>query len=215
MKNWKKIQSIVRRNEMKLWIVIVLGLFWAFWTAKLKVNIVSLKKGKNLSSIEFDVKLGVYLFGFVKILGISLRRDGIHVLGFAFPYRKWKMKEERKEILKSVFQLDLLKSLNIQLEKWNLDLKIGTEEVGMTVFSVFFISTLISALLAKNGKQNTSQKYHYQIRPVYHKNMLEFDFSAQISMRILAGMRFFKVMNQHRKEKEQDTISRKKVPLKI
>ena len=200
---------------MKLLIGIFLGLILAFLTSKLKINIRYLKKEKNSFKIKFNVNLGLYLFGFIKILGISLKEDGVHFLCFRFPYNKMKIDTDSMKILKEFSIWNFLKSLKIRFEKFHLNLKIGTEDMMFTVFLVFALSTFLSILSAKNRKQINLKKFYYKITPIYQVNQLSFEASSQISIQIWNILKSLKTLSESTNEKKEHKVHGKKVPLKI
>lgn len=200
---------------MKVLIGIFLGLILAFLTSKFKINIRYLNKEKHSFSVKFNVNLGIYLFGFIKILGISLKEDGMHFLCFRFPYNKMKIDADSMKILKEFSVWNFLKSLKIKLEKFNLNLKIGTEDMMLTVFLVFALSTFLSILSAKARKQINLKNYYYKITPIYEVNQLSFLFSSQISIKIWNILKSLKSLNETANEKKEYKVHVKKVPLKI
>lgn len=200
---------------MKVWIGIFVGLILAFLTSKLKMNIKYLEKNKNMLKIHFNINLGLYLFGFIKILGISFKEDGIYFLFFQFPYNKMKIDADSVKILKEFSVWNFLKSLQIKLEKFHLNLEIGTEDMMLTVFLVFALSTFLSIFSAKNKKQINSKKYYYKITPIYQTNHLSFELSSKISIRIWNLLKSLKSVNESTNDKEEHNVHGKKVPIKI
>lgn len=184
-------------------------------TSKLKINVKSIKKQENSLNIQFNVNVGLYLFGVVKIFGISLKEDAIHFLFFRFPSNFMKMDQESVKILRNIPFFNLLKLRSFRLEEFHLDLKIGTEDVIVTVFSVFAISTILSILSARNARQIHTKNYDYKITPIYNANLLSFQVSAKMSIKIFQIIKILSFMKKHQKNKELNKFSSPKVPVKI
>ena len=195
---------------MKLGIIIFLIFILLLLTSKIKINVVSFEKKKGSFALKFQVKLGFYLFGWIKILGISGKEEGIHFLGFQIPYRNMKID---KKMIQEVSILSILKSLSFQVDELEMKLKIGTEDMILTVFSVFAISTFFSVLLGKYSHPKKQRKCHYQVMPVYGKNELSFVFSSKISISLFHFLQTFWRIKKMAKSKKK--IHLKNIPLKI
>ena len=164
---------------MRQLICIFFVVILVYMTSKLKINIQSLTKQENSLKIKFRVNVGIYLLGVIKVFGISFKEDGIHFLFFKISYREMKIDQK---MVKEISVWKLLKSLHPKFEQFAFHLKIGSEDVMLTVFSVFAISTFLSMVSAQNRKQINQKNYCYEIMPIYGKNALSFQASSQISM---------------------------------
>ena len=200
---------------MKILIGIFFILILAFLTLKLKINVKWIEKEKNSLKIKFNINLGLYFAGIIKILAISLKEDGVHFLCFRFPYNIVKMDKDSMKILKDFPVFKMLKSLNLKLEQLYFDLELGCEDMIFTTFSVFAISTIVSILFAQQAKQISPKKFHYQIAPVYNTNTLRFRISTKICVKISNLLKILSSLQKYRKIKKQNKISMKKVPIKI
>lgn len=200
---------------MKIWFGIFLGLILAILVSSIKINVMYLTKQKKSLKIRFNVKIGLYLFGFIKIVGISLKEDGIHFLCFTFPYNKMKIDKDSMKFLKNFSLLNILHLLNINLKKFHVDLRIGTENMMLTVFLVFAISTFLSILCAKNRKQINLEKYDYKIRPIYHQNQISFEIATIISISMCNILKTILFARRQTKKKKQDKFYASKIPIKI
>lgn len=200
---------------MKIWLGIFLGLILIMLATHLKINVMYLTKQKKSLKIHFKINFGLYLFGLIKIAGISLKEDGIHFLCFKFPYNKMKIDKDSMKVLKDFSISNLLKSLHLKLEQFHLNLKIGTEEMMLTMFFVFAISTFLSILLAKNCKPTKSKNYDYKITPVYNQNQLSFEFSSKISMKTFHVIQMLILIKQNIKKKKEKNVQTKRVLIKI
>lgn len=167
---------------MKIGISIVFIVIVVLFTSRIKINIPYLNKEPNSFKIKFCINIGLYLFGFLKIFGISLKENEIAFLWFKFSYPKMKIDSTSMKKVKEIYNPKLLQTLNIKLEKFNFSLKIGCEDMIITVFSVFMISTLLSILFAQNSKQINLKNCHYEIIPIYNVNCLSFQASTRISI---------------------------------
>lgn len=200
---------------MNIFISIFFALILIILTSKFKINIKYLQKDQKSLKIHFNVNLGMYLFGFIKIFGITLKEDGIHFLIFRFSYNKIKIDKESIKMVKEFSILDILKSLNLKLEQLNINLNIGCENVMLIVFTVCIISTFLSILSSKNRKQINFKNYYYKITPIYNSNELSFYTSMQISMKILNIIKTLLSTNKNTKKHKQYNFHINKSPIKI
>lgn len=188
---------------MKIWLGVFLGLILIILATHLKINVIYLTKQRKSFKIQFHVNVGLYLFGVIKIAGISFKEDGIYFLGFTLPYNKIKIHKDSIKILKDFSINNLLKSLHLKLEQFHLNFKIGTEEMMLTVFLVFVISTFLSILLSKSCNPMKIKNYDYKITPVYNQNYLSFEFSSKISMKTFHVIQMLTSIKQNAKKKER------------
>lgn len=75
-----------------------------------------------------------------------------------------------KEILKTE-NIKNIKQLEIDIDKFNLKMKIDMVDTMITSLLVALVSTLLSILLAKKIKKYKIEKYNYTITPIYKENI--------------------------------------------
>lgn len=199
---------------MKIGMSVLVAFILTVSLAKLKMKVVGRKRA-NSSKIQFDIKLTLFLFGFLPMGGFSVKEDGVRFLCFKIPFSFLKMDKNRIKGWKDFPILASLKALNFKLEKFNLDLKIGTEDVLFTTFLVFVISTFLSVFCTKHAKKIDLKKYQYDVEPKYQKNVLEFELLSRFSVKIPNLLRALFFMKRWKKQKNTQHMKLKKVPLKI
>lgn len=185
---------------MKILISIFFVVFLLLITSKVKIKVVSLQKERNSKKIDFDVNLGFYLLGFIKVVNIHLKKDGIYFLCWSIPYQNLKMTNLKVKDFKILAILEILKILKVQLNEFKIDLKIGTEDVLLTVFSVFAVSTFLSIFFAKNRKKVNPKNYYYHVVPIYNSNELSFKLSLKLSINMIDFVKVFLVQKQKLRE---------------
>lgn len=201
---------------MKILISILLILWILIATSKFKINVISFKKEKKLSKIDFHVKLGLYVLGIVKIAGVTLKNDGMHFLRFVIPYKKVKIQNIEMRNWKEVSFWDVFKMLDLRFRELEINVGIGTENVMLTIFSVFAISTFLSIFSARNSEKINREKFYYKISPVYQSNELRFEISSKIEMSMMRFIRTLRYINQESKIKKIYKIHiTQKSPLEI
>ena len=128
---------------------------------------------------RLDGKLNIYWFGLVKI--ISLRFDKSILTKYTL--EDFINNKANEKIVKA-FQISDFKILDIKLEKLSFISKIGTEDVRITSFVVFALSSFLTFLVSKNIKKNTVKNYKYKLTPIYlNKNVFSFKLNCIISVK--------------------------------
>ena len=184
----------------------------------LKIDINNLKiynwdKGINKEKLEkeFLINIGLYLFGKLKIFNLKIDNNKIS---------KWNIKEKVKNMdfnkMKTDISLEkedikLLKKLQIDLEKFYLNLNVGTIDMNITTWVNFIIITLVSILLGKTIKQYDENKYKYQILPIYNnKNSLNLQLSSIIKVKMVHIINIVYVLIKRRRvDKNERTSNRR------
>ncbi len=201
---------------MKILISILLIGLVLIVTSKIKIHVISLKKEKKLSKTDFNIKLGWYILGVVKIAGITLKKDGIHFGKLTIPYGKVKIQNMEMRNWKEISFWDVFKMLDLKFRELEIDVGIGTESVMLTIFSVFVISTFLSIFSARNSEKVDQEKFYYKVSPIYQSNELRFDISAKIEMTLIRFIKVLMYINREAKNKEINKIHiKQKSPLEI
>jgi len=193
---------------MKILIIIVLALILALFALKIKINIQRLSKHKKSFKIDFDINMAIYLFDFIKIFSISFKQDGIKFLIFKFSYNKIKINKNKMRNIKKDLVIKIFK--NLKIENLNLNIVLGTENMSITVFSIFVVSALLSILPLVKKEQIDTKKYNYNIVPAYNENVLNFDISAKFSIRLL---QLLKILFKKRKNEFSKKLTNE--PVKV
>ena len=187
---------------MRILIYIIFALILAFFTSKLKINIISLRKYKNTFKIDFNIKFELYLFGFLRITICNIKQDGIHFLFFVIPYPKMKFDKKSVEFIKDSAILDTIKGFDVRLEMLKLNANIGTANPILVSFLVCAISSYLSFFIAKYRNKINYKKVFYKINPVYNINLLEFDITGKISLKLQNFVKIIYIMQKNKKVKK-------------
>lgn len=126
-----------------------------FSTIKLNIKkcyISNIENGKKKIGIDknFEVYLEFYLLGLIKILKIKVTKELLE---------KFKVKNDIASIendikaIKSVNLMKIIKHLKLKLEKANIYLNFGTEDVMSTVYLVAIISSILRSDIWNNKSQ--------------------------------------------------------------
>lgn len=147
--------------------LLIFAILILFSTFKLKIRNLEVKnkESKYDSRIKknYEIILGFYILEKIPILWIKLNNKKIKKVSNYKPFKKMNIKKIENRV-PAKETINLLK--NIKIEKLNLKIKIGTEDVILTSYLVAIIGSLIGILLPHIVKE--SEKYCiYKIIPKY------------------------------------------------
>ena len=150
-------------------------------TLRIKIDNLELSniRGNNNSSNKFKIIISLYLFNKIKWFNIKIGNKKLKNM-----YKKFNLKNLEKDF--KFEDLKQIKKLNAKFSYFDLDSKIGLENVIITIFSVVILSTIISLILADMVKKYKKNKYNYKILPLYiNKNVYEIKFNCIIEVKMV------------------------------
>lgn len=165
---------------------------------------------------NFNIYIGLFLFGKIKIFNIKITdkklekmtkkiniRDKIKNIDFKNLKGNLKLDKETKEIIKD--------AKIIEISKFNLNLKIGTEDVIFTSFLITILSVIISIILSRFLKKEAIKISSYKVLPIYNnKNLIKMSFDGIISLKIVHIIFIiFNLLNKGRVDKDGRTSNRR------
>lgn len=159
-------------------IIIKLMLFNKITWFKLKINKEKIKKWQ-ISKWNKIID---------KITGIKLIKNFKNIQKIIF--------ENWKEIVKeNLFKT--IKRLDININKLNLKLNIGTEDAILTSFIVATLYSIISVVLANTIKKFNKEKYSYLITPYYtERNFFEIELNCIINVKMVHIINMIKFLRK-------------------
>lgn len=177
----------------------VIVIFFGTIFSKLKLVVKQLEfemNGKVKSKNNYEIKIGLYLYGKFKVIGVTIEEDGIKFLGFKFRYETLKQTKFYQDMIKKdAIELDKqvlknnIKLLAMRFEKVNLNVKLGTESTLITSFLTFAVSTIISFILQKGIAKYSPQKHKFIITPLYENRD-----NIAIYLELIASFKFINIV---------------------
>lgn len=204
--------------------LIILFLVFGLFFSKIKINVkkLDLKIYRNeLFEKDYLVNIGIYLFGKIKIFGITFKDNNMRFMGKNLNlenikksklYKNFKQSDlkdlDRKTIIKEI------KNLNLRFEKLNLDLSLGTDSTLITSFLIFAVSTIISLIVKKGVSKYNPKKHSFIITPRYENcNLINIDLECILAIKTINIAKIFIYINKISKDKQRankDTLINKK-----
>lgn len=198
----------------------VLGLVFS----KIKINVKKLdfKMFRNeLFEKDYLVNIGIYLFGKIKVFGITFKDNNMQFMGKNLNLENIKRSKFYKNFEQSDIKdldrktiIDKIKNLNLRFEKFNLDLSLGTDSTLITSFLIFAVSTIISLIVKKGVSKYNPKKHRFIITPRYENcNLANIYLECILSVKTTNIVKIFMYINKISKDKERankDTLINKK-----
>lgn len=154
-----------------LFFLIIFFLF-ALFTSKIRLEIKNFKlsnieKNDSIKELNFTIKL--YIFSFIKILQKNIDKEDLKNISKLNKINNLLQKFKNKKNKEFKNKYSIVKNIKIDLKTIDLNIEIGTEDVILTSFIVFVVSTIISIFLGMSIKKYNSKKYKYIIAPMYNE----------------------------------------------
>lgn len=148
-----------------LFILIIIFLFMAIYTSRIGIEVQNLQiDTQKIKKINEESRIYVYLIIFKKIK--LFKKDIKKIKMFN---KGLDMKILKNTELKIKYK-DLLKSRKIGIEKFDLNMQLGTENAALTAMLVGIISILLGV---------TIRKPKYEVIPIYsNQNLLKIKFDG-------------------------------------
>ena len=178
-----KILKKDKTNFMKLvlsfFIILILILGTIFIKIKIFATNVDLEVIRiNFKKANYDIKIGLYFFGLIKILGIRINNGFIEFLFFKKNISDLlnsnmflnNIKPKIDKIPKSKM-LESFNKINFRLDDFKFNLQFGTDSVIITSILVGIISAIISSSLEMYIEKFSKEKYKWKILPDYNEKL--------------------------------------------
>ena len=158
---------------------------------------------------DFKIKVGIYLFGKIKILGFKIDKEKLKTSKLINKMETKIKKEKFGVSLKD--SVKIIKKAEFNLEKFRLNTKIGTEDVIITSALVGFISSIIGILLGRAIKYYDNEKYKYIILPYYaKKNIFEMKLNCIINAKLVHIIYVIYMFSKKRSENKYERTSNRR-----
>lgn len=177
-------------------ILIVLIITIIIAKAKISIEVKNLKIKANKKmyiSDDYKIIFKIIILNKIPILKLNLNNEEL-VLERNKRINKKGLKEE--SFLKNKIKKEILKHFSdIQVNKLNLKIKIGTENAFFTSMIIPIISSIISIILMK--KTTNVEKQKYVVEPIYlNQNILEILISGIFEMKMIHIISIIYILKQ-------------------
>ena len=191
-----------------LLIVLIITIIIAKAKISIEVKNLKIKANKKMYiSDNYKIIFKIIILNKIPILKFNLNNEKL-VLERNKRINKKGLKEE--SFLKNKIKKEILKHFSdIQVNKLNLKIKIGTENAFFTSMIIPIISSIISIILMK--KITNAEKQKYIVEPIYlNQNILEILISGIFEMKMMHIINIIYVLNKERKVNKHERTSNRR-----
>lgn len=160
---------------------------------------------------EFVFYLELYLFNKIRLIRINLNEKKLKKLNIDKKIKQLdKFEFDKKDILNKE-NLLLLKKLHVNLAKFHLNIKIGTEDAILTSISVAVISALLGIVLGNVIKEYDSELHFFKIDPIYiNTNVIKIDLKSILNINMVHIIHvIYMLLKKRRVYKNERTSNRR------
>lgn len=195
-------------------VILILLLITLFSIVSLKIDIKNLKFNKeenNEKKLNDDYEVILYAYIFEKIVIYKYKFKNLKISKEYFNNINKKIDYSiLKDFISSnvrKFNMDI-----IEIEKFNLNMQISTENTILTSGLVTFSNILISIFLPKFISNYNTEKIKYEVMPIYiNKNKIELFFEGTIKIKLFS---LIKAINSYSKATKKTSGNDRKRILK-
>lgn len=175
----KKDKTKFMKLVLSFFILLNLILGFVFFKIKVMANNLDLELiKKNIRKAEYDVKICLYFWGFIKIGSIRLSNGFVKFLFIKKSINEIKnsdiylknIKPKINKISKRKMVEDF-KKINFKLENLKLDLELGTDSVVVTSILIGILSAIISSSMQVYIEKFNKEKYKWKILPNFEEKI--------------------------------------------
>lgn len=184
-----------------LMIILIVILIIRFSSIKLIINNLEITNSNNKMKLIFEGKVGVYLFGKIKLFSIKINNNKTKEL-LDKNIIKDKIKKvknnnkEQKQIQKQIIK-EILKKLEI--ENIDLNIIIDTKNIVLTSYLVGIISSIIPNILSRNINNFNSKNHKFKITPLYkNQKYIYIKLKCIISIKIVHIINVYKIGKKYK-----------------
>ena len=162
--------------------IFILLLLFIVYFSHLKLNIYYFSKS-NTENLKYFFSIGLYFFNKIPILKIKIDNKKVNNLYKHHLLKKINIKDVEKFAQNRKPNLKDIKKLDMKIEKLDLKLKLGIDDVILNSYLIAFISIILSNILPFFTKSNKNIKYSilpeynnnpdYEHNPVFELNLLD------------------------------------------
>lgn len=169
---------------------------------KCYISNIERNKHKKLEK-EIVVYLELYLLGIIKIAKLRITKSMIQKLRIT---KDIKSLEKDVKIIKKVHPIDIIKKLKVKIKRAYLNLEIGIDDVIITSYIVFVISSLMGILFGKLGPKKTQ----FRIMPLYNfGKSIKFNLNCIIDVKIVHIIYVIYILLRKRRNNNERTSNRR------
>ncbi len=203
-------------------LILILLLIFLLLVSTVKINVQKLNLTNEYQKLiyTYEIIVGLYIFNKIPLFKIYINPEKIKKPKYQKILSRINIVNKKNKVDIEIFNNEIsftkfislvIKKLNFEFSKFQLDIKIGTKDCVITSFAVFGVSTAISFLLAKTIKKYNSELHKYVVRPLYgENNILKINLNCIINLKMVHIINIIYIyLKQERRNKNERTSNRR------
>lgn len=161
--------------------------------------------------IDYRVFFELIFLSKLKIFSIKINKELIDKLNVKKKIENIDFKQAKTNIPSKKYLKQIIKKSQIEIDKLNLKLEIGTIDVILTSAIITALASIIGIGLARIIEIYNKEKYSYEIYPIYqNKNIIKVDLNCIIKVKMvhIISIIYF-IVKKRRVEKSERTSNRR------
>jgi len=175
-----------------------------------KVDISNCNKDSKLL-YDYEIYLNLYFFNKIKAISIKIDKEKVAKLDIRNKIKKINFKKVKKDMLPKDEAKEIVNKLNIELERFDFKLQIGTIDMLITTAVVTILSSGIGIFLSKIIKEYKKERYNYEIYPIYQdKNLIKIELSCIIKVKMVHIISIIYLLLKKRRVEKNERASNRR-----
>lgn len=162
-------------------------------------------------NIDYKVFFELLFLNKIKILSIKIDKELVDKLKVKEKVKNIDFKQAKTNMPSKKDLKQIIKKLQIRIDKLNLKAEIGTIDVILTSAIITILASVIGIVFAKIIKKYDKEKYNYEIYPIYqNKNLIKVDLNCIIKVKMVHIISIiYLLVKKRRVEKNERTSNRR------
>ena len=136
--------------------------------------------------IEYKIFFELLFLNKLKIFSIRIDKGMVKKLKVKEKVKDINFKQVKTDMPSKKELKEIIKKLQIKLDKINLKVEIGTIDVIFTSAIITILAGIIGIVLARTIKKYDKEKYNYEIYPIYqNKNLINVNLNCIIKVKMV------------------------------
>ncbi len=161
--------------------------------------------------IDYKVFFELLFLNKLKIFSIKINKELINKLNVKKKIENIDFKQAKTNMPSKKDLKQIIKKSQIEIDKLNLKLEIGTIDVILTSAIITALASIIGIGLARIIEIYNKEKYSYEIYPIYqNKNLIKLDLNCIIKVKMVHIISIiYLIVKKRRVEKSERTSNRR------
>ena len=162
-------------------------------------------------NVYYKVFFELLFLNKLKIFSIKIDKELVNKLKVKEKVKNIDFKQAKTNMPSKKDIKEIIKKLQISIDKLKLKLEIGTIDVILTSAIITILASVIGILLAKVVKKYDKERYNYEIYPIYQdKNIINLNLNCIIKVKMVHIISIIYLLIKKRRVEESERTSNRR-----